>query len=552
MNSRLTVCRLTAFFAVFVCIGAAMAGQQTDKTAKRLALAKARLHNLLVAQPADPAPWREVLDDFLALASSPLADRALFLAGRTAEYQAERSPEMRAKAALLYQRLADRLPDSRLADDALFRLAELTLRHGDRRAAARLFTKLVVLFPDGDMAPHARRLLEQLRRTAQTEKRPFPPKQKVAVTDIRHGSTAYYSRVVIETAGPVRYTGDSLPPRGDRPQRLYLDLTPARLPPRLAGATPIGDGVLARVRAAQHDRDTVRVVLDVERLSDYAINTLQDPDRIVIDVWGKRPAAASKGERCATPPSLAEQLGHTGARRIIIDPGHGGRDPGAINRYGVQEKDITLRLAKRLAAYLERQQGYEVHLTRTCDTYIPLEERTAIANRLRGDIFVSLHVNAAASPRLAGIETYYLSLAETDDEKRAAAAENAAAEGTLSDIEAILRDLMLNSKITESARLATIVQRHLVHTLAERYPAVQDLGVKKAPFIVLIGAKMPAVLAEIGFLSNPVEARRLTDDQYLQAVATAIAQGVTAYAGTTAEQLGLAPPRRQRPPGAGG
>ncbi len=499
-----------------------------DRTEKRLSLAKAYLHNLTFSDPDDQSRWRRALESFLALADSAVGDRALFLAGRTAEYRADRWPEMRAKAALLYQEVADRFPDSRLADDALFRLAELTLRQKEPRAAAQLFAKIAVLFPAGDMAPHARKLLKRIR----SELRATPPTasgDRVPVVDIRHGSTAYYSRVVIETTAPIDYGSDFLPADNGRPQRLYLDLRHARLPPELAGSKKIGDGVLARVRAAQYDPETVRVVLDVERLADYAINTRTDPFRIVVDVWGKRKPTADNGNHCRTIPSLADQLGLQ-ARRIIIDPGHGGRDPGAINRAGMREKDISLRLAQRLAARLKRRGGYEVHLTRTCDTYLPLEERTAIANRLRGDIFVSLHVNSAESPQLAGIETYYLSLAESADEMRAAAAENAVANGSLNELEAILLDLMMNSKINESARLAAAVQEQMVAGLASRYPAIHDLGVKKAPFIVLIGAKMPAILAEVGFLSNPREAERLADERYLDAVAEQIASGIDAYA----------------------
>jgi N-acetylmuramoyl-L-alanine amidase len=234
-------------------------------------------------------------------------------------------------------------------------------------------------------------------------------------------------------------------------------------------------------------------------------------------------SGSAPGISGAPSPSLAQQLG-LGIRRIIIDPGHGGKDPGAIAANGLREKDVVLSVALKLAATLRRQLGCEVLLTRERDVFIPLEERTAIANTSNSDLFVSVHANAARSPETAGVETYFLDLTDDRDAMRLAAFENATSAAKMSDLRHILADLLQNSKKEESARLAGLVQKQMAGGLGLR-----DHGVKKAPFYVLVGARMPAILAEIAFLSNPEEAKRLQSDAFREAVAVQLAAGVISY-----------------------
>ncbi len=525
----LAICLLALLTGLFLPPQPVTAGKASPVD-KRFALGRAYMNNLLFSSQATDRQWQRCAATFLALRRTKLADRALFLAGRAVERQADMSDSRRKldEAATLYRELAKRFPHSNLADDALFRLGDLTFKKKkELRQAAKIFARIVVLHPDGDMAVHARKRLAEIR----SRQHPATTAgDNVRVVDIRFGSTAYYSRVVIEATATVTYESNLLPAAADRPKRLYLDLRDTTLPRSLAGRLLINDGLLQQVRSAQHTPDTVRVVLDTLSFSDYKITTRQDPFRIIVDVWGEGKGKKKlRDKTCSVePPSIARQLG-LGVRRIILDPGHGGHDPGAINRYGMREKDITLAVAKRIGAELRRSGKYEVHLTRTCDEYLALEERTEIANRLQGDIFVSLHVNSAESAQLAGIETYYLSLAGSAEEMRAAATENAASSSSLNDLQAILLDLMMNSKINESARLAEAVQDRMVTGLGRRYEDIRNLGVKKAPFIVLIGAKMPSILTEIAFLSNPREARRLKDEGYLTAVAHQIAAGIDTY-----------------------
>lgn len=224
--------------------------------------------------------------------------------------------------------------------------------------------------------------------------------------------------------------------------------------------------------------------------------------------------------------SLAQQLG-LGVRKIVIDPGHGGKDPGAM-AYDLKEKDIVLKVSKKIAKILKSSYRYEVALTRTKDVYIALEERTAIANTQNSDLFISIHVNAHPDKTIGGIETYFLNLATNADAMRVAALENATSTHKISELQDILANLMKNSKIDESSRLAQFVQTNLVSGVELKYKT-RNLGVKQAPFYVLIGAQMPAILAEISFITNPEEAKLLQDEQYLDKIAQQIAAGIAAY-----------------------
>ena len=226
--------------------------------------------------------------------------------------------------------------------------------------------------------------------------------------------------------------------------------------------------------------------------------------------------------------SLAQQLG-LGIGTIVIDPGHGGKDPGAI-AYDMKEKDIVLKTGQRLAAHLRKKLGATVILTRENDSFLPLEERTAIANTNSADLFVSLHINAHPSPDIRGFETYFLNLTTNAEAMRVAARENATSTHQLSDLQDILSDIMRNSKINESSRLAGRVHQSIDSGLSETHFALKDMGVKQAPFYVLIGAEMPAILIEIAFISNPEDAKMLGDDEFIDKLAEQISDGISQYA----------------------
>jgi len=249
------------------------------------------------------------------------------------------------------------------------------------------------------------------------------------------------------------------------------------------------------------------------------------------------PARTARAEPVAPLPpqanragsySLARQLG-LGARRIVIDAGHGGHDPGTIGPGGVQEKDVVLDVALRVERLVRKELGAEVVMTRSTDVFIPLEERTAIANSKGADLFLSIHANSSRNPRAKGIETYFLNFAADSHAEAVAARENAISAATLKDLQNLVRAITLNSKVDESRDFAASVQEAMVENMRPHDPEVQDRGVHTAPFYVLIGANMPSILAEIAFLSHPEDERRLKKADYRERVAASLLEGVRSY-----------------------
>jgi N-acetylmuramoyl-L-alanine amidase len=304
-------------------------------------------------------------------------------------------------------------------------------------------------------------------------------------------------------------------------------------------------------------------VLDVTGQPRFSTFPLYNPFRLVIDVESDtlagQEAAASPAIRVAaaappagdptalvsaTPPrppppaptapsvtsrgnySLARQLGLR-ISRVVIDPGHGGHDPGA-RANGLTEAELVLDVALRLEELL-REEGVDVVLTRRTNTFVPLEERTAIANRMEADLFVSVHANASPRPATSGIETYFLNFATNQQAEAVAARENASSAKTMGTLPTLLKAIALNNKLAESRELATLVQGSLMRTVSAKRRAVQSLGVKQAPFVVLIGAQMPSVLAEIGFITNRAEATLLKQPAGRHAVAEGLFEAIVKY-----------------------
>ena len=234
------------------------------------------------------------------------------------------------------------------------------------------------------------------------------------------------------------------------------------------------------------------------------------------------PAANSDGKF-----SLARQLG-LGVSRIVIDAGHGGHDPGA-HANGISEAELVLDVAMRLSRLMQKQPGIEVVMTRDTDVFIPLEERTAIANREGADLFLSIHANASRSPKARGVETYFLNFASNPEAEAVAARENSASGRAMHSLPDIVRAIALNNKLDESRDFAEMVQRSMVRRLAARNKLLKDLGVKQAPFVVLIGAEMPSVLAEISFVTNKQEGQLLKTGAYRQQIAEALLDAVLRY-----------------------
>jgi N-acetylmuramoyl-L-alanine amidase len=477
-----------------------------------------------------------------------IAPKALYMMGKIygkAYKQFGMNEDLRVSADY-YEHLIFTFPEHNLVEDAMLAMGRIFVKNKDKVINRdELIAKALTMYTKRELGERATSdggaaagfLLARLEEHAKERGGKAKPKVTTRTElanmahvnrPIRFWSSDNYTRVVIETSAPVRFEDHLLKAHGDQPRRLYIDLFDTRIPRTYQNPAVIQDGLLKRSRGAQFNPTTSRVVIDLENISRYKVFSLHEPFRVVIDITGTKPEKTIVSRRPQNKNySLAEQFG-LGVKTIVVDAGHGGKDPGALGKGGLREKDVVLKVAKKVAAKLKKK-GYTVIMTRSRDVFIPLEERTAIANTKKADLFVSVHVNATVNRKARGLETYYLSLASTPEERQAAALENAVSSKQLGELQSILKDIMKNSKIKESRKFAGIMQSALVKGMQKRYSKVKNRGVRKAPFFVLIGAQMPSILVEVGFLSNREEEKRLRSNNYLDALATEIVSGVDRY-----------------------
>ncbi len=484
---------------------------------------------------------REIYRDLVQrYSASPHAPEALLRLAIDAEVTD--SP----RVALLYSRLLQRYPRSPQAKVARNRMNELVLANNsvdleavDSRDAPRLETsvpptndrgRLVAAVSDDDPFP-VDSGLDGLSLIATSS-------DLARLTGVRHYSDPTHTRVVLDLDRSVQFqTGEV-----HQPERLFIDLQGVDEPGYLAGAefrgheqvVAIEGGAVARARIVSTQPGVVRVVMDFSDSGHYTLFTLGsegEPFRIVVDVPTASVASRVKSDR--RPPkregdSISEQLG-LGVQRVVLDAGHGGTDPGAIGRTGVAEKWLTLQLSLTLAERL-RATGYEVLLTRQDDSTLTLQKRTEFANGVDADVFISIHINSARNRKLRGFETYYLDMAIDPIAAETAARENASGEaGSMGDLGEMLETIMKNDFQGASSELASSIQDSLVMHVAKSYGNVHDLGVKTAPFFVLVGAGMPAVLVEASFVSNEEEEAWLKSAAYRSELAEAIEIGLQSY-----------------------
>lgn len=424
------------------------------------------------------------------------------------------------------------------------KLSERSYKKSDKKEAIDLFERIIKRFPKSrykykaGVAIRSFSISKSQKITSiKTAKKQKKINKTCTVTGLRFWSNPSYTRIVIDADRETSYVHRLLrkDPSIKKPQRLYVDLKNSILGKTTQKRIPINDNLLSHTRAGQHTPDSVRVVVDIKSFKDYKIFSLKNPFRIVIDVWGKDTSPAYKADIISkkngkiTTSALAKQLA-LGVKRIVIDPGHGGRDYGAPGYLkGVHEKNIVLNIAKKLAKKIREKLGCEVIITRTRDKFLTLEERTAIANTKNADLFISLHTNAARNRRAYGIETYFLNLATDDEAILVAARENATSTKNISDLQTILSDLMQNAKINESSRLAAHVQEAMYKHMKKKYSRIKNKGVKQAPFYVLLGAQMPSILIETSFISNSKECKRLINSKYQNHLCDAIVKGIKSY-----------------------
>ena len=612
-----------------------------------------------------------------------------------------------------YEFLRREYPGSKYRVEALFTIGQIYKEDlGDEVSAKATFGEFLKRYPHNQLAAKAQDALAELnqpqgKKKTEVAAKPAPnpateadaPTAKASgttrVTGIRYWSTADYTRVAIDLDAEVKYEAGRVPD----PDRIFFNLSDTKLVSTLVGKSfDVQDGFLKRIRVAQYQRGSTRVVLEVDDVAEYSAFLLPNPYRLIIDVHGKAaksgtqvvangpavepgaaatpkpdtrsvapakvetgvespakaepktaPTAASasaakpqpaqkpdaratkapaetavsatttttafksasgelvaantvpplltattkptaiKATATATPkpgpafetdieatnkeiaaaqPTVAPAL-ETGAKKgkklsktnvsgdvqpvhvaaptsegdrsliralglkigtIVVDAGHGGHDTGTIGPNGLLEKDLVLDVALRLGKLLGSRLGAEVIYTRDDDTFIPLETRTAIANERRADMFISVHANSSRDASARGVETYYLNFTTNADALEVAARENAVSEKSVYELQDLVKKITLKDKIEESRELAGDVQQSLYAGLSPKSPTLRNRGVKKAPFVVLIGANMPSILAEISFVSNPTDETKLQTPEYRQKIAESLYKGIAKYA----------------------
>jgi N-acetylmuramoyl-L-alanine amidase len=458
-----------------------------------------------------------------------------------------------------YEEIVRRRPSAAVADDATWNAAMLSAdafwQFGDSRdrsAAIRLFERLRTLHPASPFVP---RLADHVKRLSAA-----PATSGATLMSIRRDVLPDALRITLELDEEAVFQET----RSSGPPRVSLDLLNAHVVEALDGASlTFNDDVVRHAQVVPRPDEGVRVILDLQGAARHSVYSLYNPYRIVMD-FERSPAAAAAAAAAmaartaraaaaasaasparvaaaSAPPapapaarpsnasgvSLSRQLG-LGVARIAIDPGHGGNDPGA-RVPGLNEAEVVLDIALRLEKLLRDEPGAEVVLTRRTNRYVALEERTAIANRAAADLFISIHVNASANASARGLETYFLNFAANPEAEAIAARENAGSARTMASLPEIVKAIARNNNIDESRRLASTVQAAMFDGLARIDRSARNLGVKQAPFMVLIGATMPSALVEVAFLTHEQEGALLRTQAYRQRVAEALRDGILEY-----------------------
>lgn len=492
--------------------------------------------------------------------NSDKAPNSLFLSGKMYEEMGNRfdSTDDYKQSVKISREFVSKYPMNDLADDAQIRIARTVEKIGRKSEAYLEYKKIVDDLPEGDMIYAARNKLGELSpfKPADTLQKKYSSNGTPKITKIRHWSTDNYTRVVIHVNEEMPFESKFLreDPKIDKPPRLYVDIKNTKIDNEMY-IEPVTKGLLEQIKFGRNTSDISRVVLYIKSFEDYKVFSLRNPYRIVMDIQGqgadphrifaqdgkkkKRsdPSGGIMSGSAKNPPSPVDSLRQALGLKIgtvVIDPGHGGHDPGAVGPSGLKEKDINLKIAKALKEKLEREGRSigirNVHLTRSDDRFIPLEERTAIAKKLKADLFISIHCNASRNKSAHGLETYILSFTNDQRSLEVAARENATTTKRVSDLKDIIQNYLLNSKIEESQKFAKYVQNSIYSEVSSNYKPFNNKGVKKAPFIVLIGADIPSILVETSFISNPTEEKRLNSSNYRERIAHGIFSGIKQYA----------------------
>jgi N-acetylmuramoyl-L-alanine amidase len=489
----------------------------------------------------------------------------------TEKPEADRTRAEYLKVITAYQRVYIITPHTGYADNSLMTIARLYEEINAKPDAIRTLKFLIHEYPGSPFRDAAEKDVARLSG--------LKLQKTVSVDNLRFWEAPNSIRIIVDVDGQVTFNqGDA-----KNPDRIFVDISSAKLNSILVGKQwPVKSSLLQQIRIGQYSNSTVRIVLDVGNIGRVTSFTLRDPDRVVIDVFGKETASpptelvsvpATKSRAPATPApgvvtaesatllisppaattppastpkkspeaevkaitpakatnsgtrSLVRSLGLK-ISRVVIDAGHGGHDTGTVGQHGYTEKELVLDVAQRVKQLVESELGAEVVMTRNDDNFVPLETRTAIANEQQADLFISIHANSSRVRSVRGVETYFLNFTSSREALETASRENAASERSIHELQDVVKKIMLQDKVDESRELA----QHIERALSVRKGSGTDRGVKQAPFVVLIGANMPSVLAEICFISNPQDEKLVKTPENRQAIAESLFEGIRSYA----------------------
>ena len=522
---------------VLLCISAAtLTGAARDRNAAREAYLKAdQYHDQLMKKSAGSRTrsqystsitmYRRVIDHDPTYGA---CDDALYTMASIYDEMAERYPSAsdRNKAIYYYEFVAREYPHTKYKNTALQRAGEL--RRVPEKAAGttkKSPTSQAVTASRIDSGPQA------------------------VLSDVRFWSNKDYTRVVLQLDKETEFQKEVL----SNPDRIFFDLQNSRMDRKLINRSYDVNGLfINQIRVGVNRPGVVRVVLDFDVINQHTVFALYNPFRIVIDTRGQAKSDSAAASNISgslenpppaetpIPPGPGAVPTHDGKMtltrtlglkvgKVVIDPGHGGKDPGVTGPSGLKEKDLVLDVGLKLRDYLVNRLGIEVVMTRDKDIYVPLEERTAIANQIGADLFISIHANGSPNRRVRGIETFVLDFSSSEDERRVASLENAGSQSTIAALEELLKSIARDDYKQESRDLAQIVQTNLHGHLSKSLTGQQNRGVKQAPFIVLIGSNMPSILTEVGFISNPSDEKYYKSGPSRDLLAEALYTGVENY-----------------------
>ena len=537
------------WMAFTFCLAIAFTGEpvwakldSSKSSQKRYAIAKKEYQNLLYSKSKMKYRnnWMQAITGFQSvLKKYPKTQesyKSVFTLGRLFHKLGKRTG-LKAdidKALSYYNRLEAEFPAGWLTDDALYFAGQLYVGRKSYAEGRVAFQKILTHYPKGDFVPKAQR---QLKSHALKVNKKIPVRRPtVVLRDLTFVSGANETRVVLKVDGSIKYSKKRL----RNPDRVYFDFQNARWDDHIPDNISVEDGRVEQLWMIDTKGSPTRLVLDLDEQAKQKVAVRVSGNQLIIVVpQHKNKFVAVKAKSLKKKPSIrvAKSSTRTKAQAnqktpvVVLDAGHGGKDYGALGAHDLFEKEINLRISKRVQKILLNRYHYKVIMTRKDDTFIELKDRGKIANTHDADLFVSIHANAAKRKSAKGIETYYLGSGSNEQARETAERENGDLVHSVADdaVQEILASLISTTKINDSSRLAAIVQKRLHKTMSKKFSGIQNLGVKEGPFFVLHDTNMPSILVEVGFVTNGREGRHLKNKIYQKWLAESIARGIHEY-----------------------